>query len=863
MHVSIKLCVLSLLVVLVPASRLDAHVPHDIIYSLDVSPTFSEDGLILASSTQFGEGHLISTNYGETFSETHAGMRQSLVTGHTFSPNFREDGIVYTVTNRGYYRSSDRGRVWKKQKLAFDEPVLSICTASDFASSGEIYVLTTNALYKVGGNSPLRNAVSEAPQEPSASTAPFKRFDETTFGRLQIAGGRLLVHRVYYDTPKKKNGMELVDYSSGTVEVFDIGNKSWSELSSKLNASVIADFDTTPEGKTMAVALEDGSVHISNDLGATWDKVLQRDDDFFCKVRLSPDYNDTRTVCAATAKGFVLLSGDGGETWEPRSNGLSRWVHHVNILVNQLVFSPNYKDDKTIFLGKTTGFYKTTDNGKFWRHINVWNPKWGYFVYPAPGKNSKDVFAATYNSGISRSHDLGETWRSANIGITSAFANGMELSPNYAEDKTIFVMDIATGLYRSSDAGLSWTKIKEMDTTEQSGNLVLYRELGVSSEFKNDGLILIFSVPRRTLDVKDKHCFTFNVNTKELKRVMIGTETNYINDFAFTPTGSKQKMMFAGTAQGAFVSQDSGDTWQKMHSTIGGVQSVIVSPDFDNDGTLYLKRGQGGLLVSTDAGKSFQPTELGLTGRYIQNLVFSPDFKNDKTLYVTTYGAGVFRSRNGGKDWSHVGLRGKWLYTGPSFSASYSEDKTIFAPAVDGVYRSTDDGATWRNVLDHTQFLPKVPFLTLKNKDGREIPLTFGTVGKMKSYGAYDEEIGNEMFQPTGRQIEKVAHNKAYLGSYYKFRVEEGSAVEIYFYGTSVEFKCIQGNDMGIVDIEVDGHSRGQFDMYSPGDVFDVTGFLDDDLEEGFHTLRIISTGKKSPASSGTSFTFNAANIKN
>ncbi len=126
----------------------------------------------------------------------------------------------------------------------------------------------------------------------------------------------------------------------------------------------------------------------------------------------------------------------------------------------------------------------------------------------------------------------------------------------------------------------------------------------------------------------------------------------------------------------------------------------------------------------------------------------------------------------------------------------------------------------------------------------------------MKQYGGYDEEVGAEIFRPTGGMVENVDHPKAYLASYYKFRVEKGSAVEVYFYGTSIEYKCIQGNDMGIVDIEVDGKSRGQFDLYNENDTFDVTGFLDDDLEKGFHVLRIIATGRKNPASAGKAFTF-------
>ena len=79
-----------------------AHVPHDIIYSLGVSPNYQEDGLVFSSSTQFGESHLMSSNGGETFEESHVGMNRALVTGHAFSPDFSEDGVVYMVSKQGY-----------------------------------------------------------------------------------------------------------------------------------------------------------------------------------------------------------------------------------------------------------------------------------------------------------------------------------------------------------------------------------------------------------------------------------------------------------------------------------------------------------------------------------------------------------------------------------------------------------------------------------------------------------------------------------------------------------------------------------------------------------------------------------------
>ncbi|MFK7821539.1 MAG: hypothetical protein AB8G99_22685, partial [Planctomycetaceae bacterium] len=728
--INLRSIVICSAILLLSIGNARAHVPHDIIYSLDVSPTFSSDGLVFSSSTQFGAAHLRSSNYGETFSESHAGMQRTLVTGHTFSPDFVRDGTIFMATQAGYYKSSDRGRTWEKQSLFADEEVLSIYVATDYTETQSLYVLTKNAIHKVSGK---------------ANAEALRKFDKITFGKLQLAGGRLFVHRVFYDTPKKKNGMELVDYATGTVDVLNVATNKWSNLAKQFDSAVIADFDASSAGTTAVVALKDGSVHLSNDSGQTWKEVFKRAGDFFCKVKLSPDYAEDKTIACGSAKGYFFLSEDGGQKWQTRSNGLSRWVHHVNILINKIVFSPSYATDKTIFLGKTTGFYKTTDAGRYWRHINVWNTKWSYFVYAAPGKDSQDIFTATYNSGISRSSDHGDTWHSANIGITSAFANGMLLSPNYKEDKSIFVLDIATGLYHSSDGGRSWATMPETDTAKIVGKPVLYRKLGVSPEFKDDGLIYFFSVPRKILGVTEKQAWKFNDKTKELTLLSIGGDKNYINGFSFSPKGAKQKLVFAATARGAFVSADEGTTWKNM-TPRRGAERIIVSPNYANDGLLYLMDKTGSLRVTNDFGETFRPADLNLDGKYIGNLTFSPDFANDQTLYVNTFGEGVFRSRDAGKSWSNLGLKGKFLFSGPTFSSNYTEDKTLFAPALDGVFRSPDDGATWANILHRTEYLPKVPQLVLRDPTGHEVPLTFNAAEEIKRYKMYDEEVGAKMF---------------------------------------------------------------------------------------------------------------------
>jgi photosystem II stability/assembly factor-like uncharacterized protein len=820
-----------------------AHVPHDIIYSLGVSPDYANDGLVFSSSMQFGEAHLVSHNRGETFSESHAGMRRTLVTGHVFSPDFKRDGTVYLTSRNGYYKSTDRGRNWVKQSAFADEAILSLCLSKD----GSIYLLTKTGLHLVPSN--------------GGKVRTLKSFGEATFGKLELRGQRLFVHRVHFPAVKKVKGMEKVDYDSGSVQVLDLKSGKWSELAEHFTSAIIADFDVSKDGSSIAVSLKDGGVLLSGDAGENWQEVHRRPSGFVCKVRFSPHYATDGTIACGSSEGFIRLSTDRGKTWKLRSDGLSRWVHHVNILINHLEFSPDYQNDKTIFLGKTSGFHKTTDAGKTWRHVNVWNTKWGYFVLPAPGKDAKDVFSATYNSGISRSHDGGKSWASANIGISSAFANGMQLSPNYAEDKTLFVVDIGSGLYRSRDAGRTWSGVKELDLSKHYDQPVLYRKLGISSRFKDDGLMFLFTVPRKILGLAEKHVWKYNDQTKELKQVTIGRSANYINGFAFTPKDSPRKRMFAATARGLFRSDDQGESWQVCKS--GNFSKVIVSPDASANGLIYAMDGGGRIHASTDAGETFRFVRFTLPGGSIDNLTFSPSFVSDRTLYATTFGEGLFRSQDAGKSWSYFALRGKHLFSGPSFSPNYARDQTMFAPAVDGIYRSADGGKEWNNVLQWTQFLPKVPFLILRDPSGQQIPLTYNVPEDMKCYGVHDAEAVGKIFEPLGNRSRKLKSPKAYLASYYKFNVDAGYAIEVNFYGDAIEYKCIKGPGNGIVDIVLDGEPHGQLDLYAAKEFFDVTGFRKDRLKHGLHTLRIISTGKKNENSHGTAMTFNAANVRN
>jgi hypothetical protein len=158
------------------------------------------------------------------------------------------------------------------------------------------------------------------------------------------------------------------------------------------------------------------------------------------------------------------------------------------------------------------------------------------------------------------------------------------------------------GIYKSSDAGVTWTKLKGVVAGETL--------LAISPGFDNDHTI------------------------------------------------------FAGTAGGLLVSNDAGATWTAapLPSTpVSTVEAVALSPDFSSDHTLLASVGGVGLFKSTDAGKTFTAVGADLleqnlvisdftnpTGAAIQ---FSPAFARDHTIFAYAE-QDVVRSTDGGATWT-------------------------------------------------------------------------------------------------------------------------------------------------------------------------------------------------------------------
>jgi hypothetical protein len=140
--------------------------------------------------------------------------------------------------------------------------------------------------------------------------------------------------------------------------------------------------------------------------------------------------------------------------------------------------------------------------------------------------------------------------------------------------------------------------------------------------------------------------------------------------------------LFAGTyGNGAYLSTNSGTSWTAINTGLSN--DTITAFAISGTNTFAGTYGNG-VFLSTNNGESWSAKSTGLTNPFIRSLAII-----GTNIFAGTLGAGVFLSSNNGESWTEAGLANRVVY---SFTVS---DTNLFAGTDVGVFRSTDNGATW------------------------------------------------------------------------------------------------------------------------------------------------------------------------
>ncbi|MFN2595813.1 MAG: WD40/YVTN/BNR-like repeat-containing protein [Pyrinomonadaceae bacterium] len=466
-------------------------------------------------------------------------------------------------------------------------------------------------------------------------------------------------------------------------------------------------------------------VYKSTDGGRTWRHMGLRDGQQIGAIVVDPRDRD-RVFVAVLGHPYgpneergVFRSTDGGEHWQK--------VLYKDADTGAVALSFDPSNSQTIYAdlwqarqgpwengswqGAGSGLYKSTDGGSTWHAINKGLPTFdqglgriGFCVAPSdPRTVFATVDANPQSGGIYRSDDAGETWTRV-TNERRIWARGSDFAEIKVDPKNKDVLyAAAVETYKSTDGGKTWTGWKGAPGGDD------YHTVWINPD--DTRIILLASDQGAVVTVNGGETWSswYNQPTAQFYHVITD------NQFPYWVYGGQQESGSAGVASRG----DAGAVTVRDWRTVGLEEYGYAAPDPLNPNYIY-----GGKLTRFDkrTGQVQQVApEAVRSGKYrflrTAPVIFSP--VDPHVLYYA--GNVVFKTTNGGQSWETISPdltrertdvpESIGVYRTPEMATmarrgvvytlapSYKDANTIWAGTDDGLIHVTRDGGrTWANV---------------------------------------------------------------------------------------------------------------------------------------------------------------------
>jgi photosystem II stability/assembly factor-like uncharacterized protein len=461
------------------------------------------------------------------------------------------------------------------------------------------------------------------------------------------------------------------------------------------------------------VGVASGGVWKTVNDGTTWTPVFDGEASYSIGwVTLDP--NDSSVVWVGSGESNsqrsvsygdgIYRSDDGGKSWQ--NLGLKKSEH-----IGRVVVDP--RDSKTVYVaaegplwgpGGDRGLYKSSDGGKNWKAVLTISENTGVVDVALDPGNPDIVYAAAYQrrrhvftlidggpeSAIYKSSDAGASWNKLKSGLPSVDMGRIGLAVSPADPNVVYAAveaaDGKGGIFRSSDKGATWERRNEFD----QGAMYYAR---VVADPKNVDRIFVMNVSLR--ESRD--------GGKTLRHV---SETNHHGDnHAIWIDPDDTKHWLLGSDGGMYVTYDDAKTWE-FKADLPTVQFYDVA--VDNATPFYnvcggtqdnfswcgpaRTRNINGIVNSdwfvTTGGDGFRS---------------QVDPVDPNTIYAESqYGVLVRHDKPTGQELVLQPLEGKgepplrWNWDSPIIISPHAHTRLYFA--ANKLFRSNDRGDTWKAI---------------------------------------------------------------------------------------------------------------------------------------------------------------------
>ncbi|HYY41410.1 MAG TPA: hypothetical protein VE775_01685, partial [Pyrinomonadaceae bacterium] len=525
-------------------------------------------------------------------------------------------------------------------------------------------------------------------------------------------------------------------------------------------------------------------VYRTRDGGQTWQQVLFKSDDVGA-IDLQFDPTNARIVYASLWNtrrppwsiyppsygpgGGIFKSTDGGDTWQPLTNGLpTEGIGRIGLAVAPT----NHNRVYAIVDAKAGGLYRSDDAGATWQLISddkrIWGRGWYFCKTTVDPQNQDTVYVS--NTSLYRSTDAGKTWTALKGAPGGDDYHQLWIYP--ADPKRMIVAS-DQGAVVTEDGAQTWSSWYNQPTAQlyhvAADNRFPYWVTGAQQDSGAVG------VPTRT-----SHA---DISMHDWSPVCAGGESDYT-----APDPLHPEILFGGrvtrcnvtTGEIKDVSPERGMTVPARHTwtvplvfsqadphalyfsnqflfktTNGGESWTTISPD--------LTREDPGVPANLDAATAADAPE-GKRRGVIYTIAPSP--LRAQTVWVGTDDGLIQHTDDDGKTWANV--------TPPELTAwskvvmmdaSHFDVAEAFA-AIDRhrledyephIYRTRDGGHTWQQI---TSGLPAGVYVQTVKEDPERRGLLFaGTeLGVFVSFDDGDHWQSLQLNLPPASMRDLVVH---------------------------------------------------------------------------------------------------------
>jgi photosystem II stability/assembly factor-like uncharacterized protein len=291
--------------------------------------------------------------------------------------------------------------------------------------------------------------------------------------------------------------------------------------------------------------------------------------------------------------------------------------------------------------------------------------------------------------------------------------------------------------------------------------------------------------------------------------------------------------IIAGTSHNIFMSTDNGDSWEL--SDIGYCSDISIS----SSGVIYAARGGiYQVTKSTDNGSSWDTINTGIDTTNITLVQYT----NHGILIAVDYYKGIFKSTDDGATWSPSDS-GYSIGDAPSSITSVNNGDIFLSTYFAGLYESTDDGSSWSKI--NGDIADKYILDVSVNSSGDIFSATFTDVYKSVNNGTNWTQLNSGTISQSLQCITIDNSDNILVGTYYDGVVRStdgGSNWETLnngMYFTTI--KSLVADSSGNLYAVVNG--KGIYKSTDEGNSWNLVNIKDDQYNLSIEDIQALPSG--------------------